>query len=748
MPTIQGLDPEESFYSDDSFSDQSDEELRVASRESQATPQSVRPKSASRGTPRKGGVRKPPSPYQNRPSSAKKTGKSVTLASTAPQKSSRELWLQSLRLGTGNLTGSGRSSNYTGKAGTPNPGLNSCSDYLRETVLGMSSKKHYRGSTMDEPMNRNQKGVPSYKAKEDMYDDILELKKQNNVLKTENERVKARNRRLEDEHLKKERTIEQLLDPTKGDVRMTLTSKQPDTAKMNSLKQKVVKLEMVLKDRETELSNLKGDLKTTKIDEMRVGMEAFYQEVQRLRYLQSQGIKENGRSPSRPNTADKDTNNVAKLKALNATILRLTESNQRLQSENKLLKQDLERALDEAMSDMGETPRAKKRRDRKRDYEDMNRKELLTAVLDLEDKISKLEGKTSSSSLRRSDMPEKIELNGSLADRLDQLDKRETELLVEKAKTEKDCKRLKDEKSKLRQRVDELEDEVRTLKKDLSESRVKDKDHRRSLQRQSSSESLHRSNASRTSSVRSLKRRQQQEEEEWLRERDRKVEEFKKNRSARNIQKNWKKHQEKKFTDDEDMDDAAVMIQSAVRGHMSRKEQMRRQGRDSRGSSRRSSRRSVYSDNDDSDMDDAALTIQSAVRGHMSRKDYMKKSSEDDSASEREGWQSSRSRSGSRHSKYNGNTSSRPISEIEEDIVDSDDDSIVIGGSTANLRMSSSHGSRPTSGRRDREPAARGRPPSGKARFSPRKGSGDSEDDVISSGSKKGRNNKSKQGFF
>ena len=46
------------------------------------------------------------------------------------------------------------------------------------------------------------------------------------------------------------------------------------------------------------------------------------------------------------------------------------------------------------------------------------------------------------------------------------------------------------------------------------------------------------------------------------------------------------------------------------------------------------------------------------------------------------------------------------------------------------------------------QPAARGRPPSGKARFSPRKGSGDSEDDVISSGSKKGRNNKSKQGFF
>ncbi|XP_038064600.1 IQ domain-containing protein E-like isoform X1 [Patiria miniata] len=693
MPTIQDIDPEESFYSDDSFSDNSDEELRVESRGSRATPLSVRPKSAPKRTPRKAGSTKPPSPYQQRPSSAKQRGKNATLSSSGPQKSSRELWLQSLRLGTGNLTGSGRSSNYTGKAGTANAGLNSCSDYLKETVLGMTSRKHQRGNTVDEPLNRNSKGVPSYKPKEDMYDDILELKKQNNILKAESERIKARNRRLEDEHLKKERTIEQLLDPTKGDVRMTLTSKQPDTAaKMNSLKQKVVKLEMVLKDRETELSNLKSDLKTTKIDEMRVGMEAFYQEVQRLRYLQSQGIRENGRSPSRPNTAEKDPNSTAKLKALNATILRLTESNQRLQSENKLLKQDLERALDEAMSDLGDTPRAKKRRDRKRDYEDMNRKELLTAVLDLEDQVAKLEGKTTSNSSRRSEMPEKIELSGTLADRLDQLDKRETELLGDKVKLEKDCNRLKDDKAKLRQRVDELEDEIQVLKKELSESASKDKDRRRSLQRRSSSDSLH--------SSRSQKRQhqKQREEEEWIRERDRRVEEFRKNRSARNIQKNWKAHQ-KRAVDEDEMDDAAVMIQSAVRGHMGRKEQMRQQD-----TKRRRSNRSVYSDDEDEDseMDDAALTIQSAVRGHMSRKDYMKKTS-DDSASEREERRSSRSRSGSRHSRYNGNISSRAVSEIEEDIVDSDDDSIVIGGSTANLRMSANQSSRTTSARKDRE---------------------------------------------
>ncbi|XP_022109573.1 IQ domain-containing protein E-like isoform X2 [Acanthaster planci] len=705
MPTIEDVDLEESFYTEDSFSDLSEEELWVESRESGVSPLSVRPKSAPRGTPRKAGSKKPQSPYQQRPSSSKHRGKHLTVSCSGTQQSSRELWLQSLRLGTGNLTGSGRSSNYAGQAGTTKAGLDSCSDYLKETVLGMTSRRHQRGNTMEEPLNRNSKGVPNYKPQEDMYDDILELKKQNNILRAESERVKARNRRLEDEHLKKERTIEQLLDPSKGDVRMTLTSKQPDTAavstektvpkitvlKMNSLKQKVVKLEMVLKDREAELSNLKSDLKTTKIDEMRVGMEAFYQEVQRLRYLQSQGLRENGRSPSRTSIAEKEPSGTAKLKALNATILRLTESNQRLQSENKLLKQDLERALDEAMSDMGDTPRAKKRRDRKRDYEDMNRKELLTAIVDLEDNVAKLEGKTASTSTRPSDIPEKIELTGTLADRLDQLDKRETELLEQKTKLERDCKRLKEDKANLRQRVDEMEDEVQILKKELSEVTARDNDRRRSLQRHPSSEAVRRS-----SSARSLK--QQQQEEEWLKERDRKVEEFRKNRSARNIQKNWKMHH-KKALEEQEVDDAAVMIQSAMRGHMSRKEHMKQQDANSRRNDW-----SVYSDEeDDSEMDEAALTIQSAIRGHMSRRDYMKKTSEDNSLSGKEGRKSSRSHSGSQHSRNNGNTSSRAGSEIEEDIVDSDDDSIVVGGSTANLRMPTNQGSRPTSARKDRE---------------------------------------------
>lgn len=51
----------------------------------------------------------------------------------------------------------------------------------------------------------------------------------------------------------------------------------------------------------------------------------------------------------------------------------------------------------------------------------------------------------------------KIELVGSLEDRFDQLDKRETELLGELEKSKKQVKRLKDEKYENRQRMEEYE---------------------------------------------------------------------------------------------------------------------------------------------------------------------------------------------------------------------------------------------------------------------------------------------------
>ena len=66
---------------------------------------------------------------------------------------------------------------------------------------------------------------------------------------------------------------------------------------------------------------------------------------------------------------------------------------------------------------------------------------------------------------------------------------------------------------------------------------------------------------------------------------------------------------------------AAVTIQSAVRGHKSRKDRMNELDR-----SISSEKSAVNSDEDnESDMDDAAMMIQSAVRGHWSRKDQLQR---------------------------------------------------------------------------------------------------------------------------
>lgn len=71
--------------------------------------------------------------------------------------------------------------------------------------------------------------------------------------------------------------------------------------------------------------------------------------------------------------------------------------------------------------------------------------------------MEKAEGTMKKSSQRKSEVPGKIELTGSLSDRLDALDKRETELMEENGKMSKEVARLKEDKSKLRQKLEELE---------------------------------------------------------------------------------------------------------------------------------------------------------------------------------------------------------------------------------------------------------------------------------------------------
>ncbi|XP_041473223.1 IQ domain-containing protein E-like isoform X2 [Lytechinus variegatus] len=661
MPTIH--DFHEEYYSDDSFrSDISEDELKVSAPptpSSRGSSPSRRPGSAKG---RKGAAReKPPSPYLGSAGSRKaKSKSSKPVGSKTPTlKSAREYWLDGLKSGKGGLTGCSKSSNYLGGP-KKSQAFSSTSDYLKETVLNMPPRKNSKSRAMvSDPIHRNMKGVPSYKPQEEMYDDIIDLKKQVNALRVENDMVKAKNQRLEDDLMKKERQIDQLLDPTKSDLRMTLNSRQPDSAaKVNSLKQRNLKLEMNLKDKEAELMKLKNDMKGTRMEEMKVAMESFYQEVQRLRYQQSH---QTGKA-TRPGTAEKESTSTAKVKALNGTILRLTESNQRLQSENKLLKQDLERTLYESSAYNGPARSEKSHRD----YEDMNRRELLTTVVNLQQKVEHLEGK----GMRKDrnldgEMPGKIPLTGSLSDRLDQLDKRETELLKEKGRLEKDVSRLREDKTKFRQKVEQFEDENKALEKENErlKEQLKSMTPRQngSMKRHPSSESLHSRRSDRHGdrhsdrySDRHSDRRSERQDRSGDRQSDRHSERYSDKHGDRHSDRYSDKHgdrQSDRYSDkhsdrhsdrhsdkhsdrlsDRSEKRSRANSSASVRRKQREEEELRererkleelRQNRSARTLQKNWRAHKQREQDRNSDLDEAATTIQAAMRGHHRRKDLL-----------------------------------------------------------------------------------------------------------------------------
>ncbi|CAI9615012.1 unnamed protein product, partial [Staurois parvus] len=178
----------------------------------------------------------------------------------------RNLWLTSLKQGN-SLTQPLKSDTDTGQAWV-NPG-SSTPEYLKE-AFGMKKPKYSRSSS-----NGYIPGTPDFKEKEVMYDEILDLKKTLQVHKSENDIMKTKLRRLEEENNRKDRQIEQLLDPSRSsEFTRSLVDKRNDNSLLiNNLKQKILKLEKQCKEKDNALSKLQTDLKTTSVEEMRIAME-------------------------------------------------------------------------------------------------------------------------------------------------------------------------------------------------------------------------------------------------------------------------------------------------------------------------------------------------------------------------------------------------------------------------------------------------------------------------------------------
>ncbi|NWH36470.1 IQCE protein, partial [Chloropsis hardwickii] len=233
-------------------------------------------------------------------------------------------------------------------------------EYLKE-ALGMKKPKHSRSSS-----NGYIPGTPDYKEKEDMYDEIIELKKTIQAQKNEGDRMKAKLRRLEEENNRKDKQIEQLLDPSRGSelARAWSEKKTENGWVVTGLKQKIVKLEEQCKEKDNTINEFQADMKTSSLEEVRLAMETYYEEVHRLQLLLA-------KSETMRKKYGRDTQK--RLKALNAAVLRLSRNIREMQAENQRLKEDLDHVLSSS------PPQSKTK-----NYSEWSRQRLTRRILDLE----------------------------------------------------------------------------------------------------------------------------------------------------------------------------------------------------------------------------------------------------------------------------------------------------------------------------------------------------------------------------
>ncbi|KAJ6656008.1 hypothetical protein lerEdw1_004593 [Lerista edwardsae] len=187
-------------------------------------------------------------------------------------------------------------------------------EYLKE-ALGMKKPKHARSASRGYIP-----GTPDYKEKEDMYDEIIELKKTIQAQKREADRMKTKLRRLEEDNNRKDKQIEQLLESSKV---------------INGLKQKILRLEQQCKEKDNCINKLQTDVKSTSVEEMKIALQSYYEEIQRLQTLLAESKTVQRKSPAESKEQ----------KVLGAAILQLSRSIKDLQEENQNLKADLDQAL-------------------------------------------------------------------------------------------------------------------------------------------------------------------------------------------------------------------------------------------------------------------------------------------------------------------------------------------------------------------------------------------------------------------
>uniref|UniRef100_A0A8C6EJK1 IQ domain-containing protein E n=1 Tax=Microcebus murinus TaxID=30608 RepID=A0A8C6EJK1_MICMU len=486
-------------------------------------------------------------------------------------------------------------------------------------------------------------GIPVYREKEDMYDEIIELKKSLHMQKNDVDVMRTKLRRLEEENSRKDRQIEQLLDPSRGsDFVRTLAEKRPDSGwVVNGLKQRILKLEQQCKEKDATISKLQTDMKTTNLEEMRIAMETYYEEIHRLQTLLASSDTTGKKS------AVEKKMGVKKQKKMSSALLNLSRSVQELTEENQSLKEDLDRVL-------SNSPTVSKIKG----YVEWSKPRLLRRISELEKKISSMENsKSDTSDLAKSNLlsrpasssmmhrqprgdrdrqEDQEHLRGALRNLKGernalqaQLQEKELEvkqLLLTKADLEKELENAREDKKERREREEALKEEIQTLTnkfQELQESKKEEKDDPVETTHETQEELQASAPCSRQSEPDSGA---DLSEEGPLRSHS-PCTKGRRDTAARTLQAQWKvyKHKKRKAV----LDEAAVVLQAAFRGHLARAKLSPSKACDSESSSmpslpNQSSPTSripspIAQAEGSSRQEEAITVIQSALRAHLAR---------------------------------------------------------------------------------------------------------------------------------
>nr|XP_023670656.1 IQ domain-containing protein E isoform X1 [Paramormyrops kingsleyae] len=528
-----------------------------------------------------------------------------------------DFWVASLKGGLADIEGN--QAKHSTSTNVP--------EYLKE-AFGMRKPKYSRSSS-----NGYIPGTPDFKEKEDMYDEIIELKKCLQAQKSENDVMKTRIRRLEEDNSKKEKQIEQLLDPIKGSeyTRSLVDKKNDPSSVYYGLRQKILKLEQQCKEKDTAFNKLQSDLKTTNIEELKITVETYYEEVQRLRVLLA-----SAESTEKSNAAENRAH-LKQQKVLNAAVLKLSKNVKHLEEENKALREEVRRAMGSPSSTS-------------RGYSDWSKQRLVRRVIELEKKIKDADFSNGTKSTNT---------NTGVAD-TDPIPQgapahsREKEALQECARLRGIVKRLREERANLQKELADRDAEIKRLSAERARA-VKDVERAKTTQRDQARRHFREDFEKLTEKIKILESQLEEERHSTLKSsqhgelnifqeqssggvrgemqtspaslRDdvhqatasaQEVQQHENGEteemSAKSVQQRWQQH---------GLEDV-ILIQSAMRGHLTRQKSLNAKNHECKPSNFKSPQAECSDSVDtrhisDGAPDDVVVLLQSVFRGHLAR---------------------------------------------------------------------------------------------------------------------------------